>query len=704
MLICDNPCLLKLNIEVLEMESAINQFSLSSLGDYSQLERQAVNDLTRLRQISQQIGLQAYVIQLIDDLLTRNKESKFSMAVVGEFKRGKSTFINALLGLEVLPSDVLPCTATLNRVTYGTKPLVKVVFEAKEGEPERTVEIGINQLEDYVTKLTNQSKSTAANVKEAIVYYPAPYLQNNVEIIDTPGLNDDETMTEITLSVIPNVSAAIFVIMPESPFSGSEGDFLHNKLLLSEMGRVIFVVNAMDRIKDPTDRERILAEIEHRIESSVEKRLRQQFGINTEKYRLYRKRIGEPKVFGLSSYDALESKLNHDQAFLAESGFPEFEAALEKFLTQTRGAIELQGLANRTVAASDEILKKLKIEIGALQMEPADFQQAYREASAKLQALRQRRQQEWDEIGSSVKRTQEKVRPMVAQLEQQLKVAAGYGIDQTEIAPHELKDLDGLQAKLGQKVEASVHDAAKKVGERIELEIERDLEAEAHRLHDFASTVIETLHHIQLQFSDVEADTSAQRSSMAESAAAALAVSTGFGGIWSGYREAGIGGAVAGGVASIGTFFGAGILMGLIGLPVTFPAVVAIGIASIFTGKKFTEAIFGKRRVEQFKENYKKQVLHLLDEQFRTQSLEVQVNERISEAYRMLKEKIVGEVNVLIEQNQSTLNELYHKKARHETLTEQQHEQFKQTEAEVQVIRSKAFALSEQLVEVSNAI
>ncbi|MGB0387812.1 MAG: dynamin family protein [Ardenticatenaceae bacterium] len=676
----------------------------SSLTDYRELEMQAVSDLRRLREISQEVGLEAYVIKLIDDVLLRNKESKFTMAVVGEFKRGKSTFINALLGLEVLPSDVLPCTATLNRVTYGEKPLVKVVFEAKNGQPEREVEIGINQLTDYVTQLTEKSKNTAAQVKEAVVYYPAPYLQNNVEIIDTPGLNDDDTMTEVTLSVVPHVSAAIFVIMPESPFSGSEGDFLHNKLLLSEMGRVIFVVNAIDRIKDPADRERILKEIQHRIESSVEKRLRQQFGINTEKYKLYRKRIGDPKVFGLSSYDALEGKLTRDEVLLAESRFPEFETALERFLTQTRGAIELQGLANRTVASSDEILKKLKIEMGALQMAPAEFEESYQKASLQLQSLRQRRQQEWSKIAVASQNTKAKVRPMVTEVEQQLKLAASYAISQAPVQPDDLDDIESLQSRLAHHVSQAIHDAGKRVGERIQLQVERDLEAEAHRLYDFAATVSQTLHHIELQFSDVEADASAETSSAGEGAAGAISLYTGFGGIWSGYREAGIQGALTGGVASIGTLFAGGFLLGIVGLPITLPAVIALGIASVFTGQKFTRSIFGQRRVEQFKKNYEAEVLKRVQEQMSQNRIDIQVYDSIDNAYRLLKERIVGEVNALTEQAQKTLDDLRDKKARHETLSQQKRQQLQQTQTEVQTIRKKGFALSEQLVEVTSAI
>jgi GTPase SAR1 family protein len=136
----------------------------TSLFDYRRIELNVVSDLQRLRAISQRIGLEPETVELIDTALARNKEQKFSIAVVGEFKRGKSTFINALLGKEILPSDVLPCSATLNRVTYGFEPRVELHFKVN-GTGGRVEHIDIGELVDYVTKLTPESKERAANIE-----------------------------------------------------------------------------------------------------------------------------------------------------------------------------------------------------------------------------------------------------------------------------------------------------------------------------------------------------------------------------------------------------------------------------------------------------------------------------------------------------------------------------------------------------------
>ena len=146
-----------------------------SLTNYKQTLFRLGNLLRQLRDFAERLNLQN-LVNSIDDTLHRVETNAFSIAVVGEFKRGKSTFINALLGRDILPSDILPTTATLNRVTYGLKPLVKIQFKDSSEEI-----IALEDLSNYVTKLTPESEAIATTIQEAIVYYPVSYCQNNVD-------------------------------------------------------------------------------------------------------------------------------------------------------------------------------------------------------------------------------------------------------------------------------------------------------------------------------------------------------------------------------------------------------------------------------------------------------------------------------------------------------------------------------------------
>src|SRR5262245_40846636 len=125
--------------------------SPQDLVSYKRIELGCVTDLRRLLDLAAKIEINQSILALTDDVLKRVENKCFSIAVVGEFKRGKSTFINALLGGEILPADIRPCSATLNRVTYGLRPSVSIRYKSADGEDGRVEEIAIDELERYVT-------------------------------------------------------------------------------------------------------------------------------------------------------------------------------------------------------------------------------------------------------------------------------------------------------------------------------------------------------------------------------------------------------------------------------------------------------------------------------------------------------------------------------------------------------------------------
>jgi GTPase SAR1 family protein len=687
-----------------EVEQVAAESRPQDLISYKRTELGCVTDLRRLLDLAVKSGITQSILDLTQDVLKRTENKCFSLAVVGEFKRGKSTFINALLGREILPADIRPCSATLNRVTYGLRPKVSIYFKAQGDRPRRVEEIGIDQLETYVTKLTPEAKNNAAQIDEAVIHYPTEYCRHNVDIIDTPGLNDDQTMTSVTMSVIPKVDAAILVIMPESPFSGFEGDFLTKHLLLQDLGRVMFVVNAIDRLRKPKDRERIVEIIKARITEAVEARLTEQFAPGSEDFQRYRQQIGQPTVFPLSAYLALEAQKDGDDKLLEESQFTAFTTALEQFLTHTRGAIELQVLSNRILATGDEILKKINIEVGALSMGQQEFQAAYESSLAQLESLRRRRDMEIGKIDDAAARTWQRLEPMVLRVGDDLKRDADAVIDNAGITAADLtKDkLPDLTERLSARVSEAVRIRGQRLGEALQIELERDLQSELERLHDFAATVGSTLQGIEGRFDTVQMDGSVKNTAGGESLAAAVSVFTGFGGIWSGYREAGFKGAALGGAASVGTLFVGGVLAGLLTLPISLPLVIGLSIISIFTGGWAAKRVFGGDRVERFTEQYREAIRGRIDAELEERDLPRGVKDNVAEVYAAVKAKLIGEVTASIEQTQSTLDDLRSRKARDEVLTEHRRQELEETRQEVVAIRAKALRLSNQLAEVVN--
>ena len=677
------------------MEPENNQKTpLASLTDYNKLASNLIHDLRRLRSFSEKLNIQKSLAS-IDDVLARIENKTFWVAVVGEFKRGKSTFINALLGEDILPSDIDPCSATINRVTYSLSKYVEVEF--KDGRKEK---VEINKLNEYVTKLTPEAEAMAANVEEAVVYYPASYCKNNVDIIDTPGLNDESSMTEVTLSVLTKVDAAILVIMAQSPVSEVERDFLENKLLTNDLGRVIFVVTGIDRCNRPGDADKVIASVRKRIKEYVLGRAKQEYGEDSAEYEVYLKKIGEPKVFGLSAYQALEAKDNNDDELLAKSRFAEFEEALEQFLAKERGAIELQVPLNRVIASSGEILSTINIQENALKMKQEDFEKTYETSVEEISELRRRKKEEMQLIDKAAENVRYNVRPLLNKIEDELKETAKQVIDATTITPKEVSNKKALAEKLGRKVSSSLQNTGQKLGDKIQTEIQKGLAEEIERLQDFASSVVTVLNRIEMQFVDVEADSTRKRSGGGEAIAAALAVFTGFGGIYSGFKTAGVKGAAVGAAGSVGTFFGAGMLAGLIGLPIAWPAVIAIGVVSIFTGGWLTKLVFGGEQVEAFKENYKAAIDKEIEKQLKSNPINRKVEDHISTSFNHLKQTLSQEVEALLDNTQNTLTELNRKRQRNEALTEAEEKELDEIRAETERILGSAQRRSQELVEI----
>ena len=92
---------------------------------YQNMVSQVSQSLLELEKICRRLKLEENT-KSIQRSKERLESHKFSVGVMGEFKRGKSTVINSMLEREIMPSDILPSTATMNRVTYDLQPHVEL--------------------------------------------------------------------------------------------------------------------------------------------------------------------------------------------------------------------------------------------------------------------------------------------------------------------------------------------------------------------------------------------------------------------------------------------------------------------------------------------------------------------------------------------------------------------------------------------------
>ena len=264
------------------------------------------------------------LIQETNQLLEQIQNRRYIVAVAGDFKRGKSSLINALLGMPILPMDINPMTAAMNRIVYGLTPSVEVLN--KDGT---NFNIKVDELVDYVTKQTEESLERARNIREAIIRYPLILCQNGVEILDTPGLNDTDEMADVTNEALQHVHAVIFAVSAVMPLSMTEAEWIVKAIGMENLQYLMFAVTFFDRVAEK-DQEKVLSNIKSRIASMVfeeaEKRYVHQ-PIIMEKV----KRLTDVEsifIMPVASRDALEAFNTGDDELLQKSSLPEFKKQL----------------------------------------------------------------------------------------------------------------------------------------------------------------------------------------------------------------------------------------------------------------------------------------------------------------------------------------------------------------------------------------
>lgn len=673
------------------------QVSFGTFSNYRQTVAELRDAFTNLKGFCVSLGMKN-ASESIDEMMKKSAEDSFDVAIVGEFRRGKSTLINALLGKAILPSDVLPTTATLNRVTYGITPFVKI--EYKNGTTE---DIDINQLSDYVTKLTDESEQRAQTIRQATVYYPVNYCKNNVDIIDTPGLNDDENMTEVTLSVLPQTDAALFVIMAQSPFSEYERDFLENKMLVSDIGRIIFVVTRIDSF-DEEDADRVIQNISDRIKKYVMEKAKKVLGEDSEEFSAYQRKLGSIKVLGVSAKQALKAKKTDDRELWEQSRFGAFEAELERLLTEERGAISLQVQVSKILSVSAEIVKNVELRTGALQMSEEEFNQKYAEAKEKIAQIRERRKTEFDRIDISAQNAYGDIRPQAEGFWRELTDNACRIIDDETITETDIqKDhISATQEAILEKIKKSTEDYGQLLTEKLQNSITTALGNEAERLQDFQEDFYQSISQVQCEFGGLSERGSSSVGEIVVGTFAESFLMMGLGGAYQGFKQAGWKGALVGGAVGLGASYGGVLLLSSLAIPFSWPVVLAVGLAGTLASRFAIGRLFNnaEKQILKFREKLKEAVCAKFEEMASENNMTKQVEKQISTAFNALKQRIDEETEAILQDTENTLVDLQEKVTENKVLAEKEQEDLKQMVEKVAHITETAAGLNEQILAV----
>lgn len=294
-----------------------------------QEEFRSYEHLLLLRSIAEQYTEGRKYCPVLEKVLQQIASRTYRVAVIGEFKRGKSSLLNALLGTEILPTDILPTTGTVSRIVYGTTQEMTICY--KDGTQQQR---DLSELQHYGTKLETDAEERLRKIQEILVQYPSVFCKDGIELVDTPGLNDDEYMTETTLGVLKDIDAAIVVISAKMPLSMTERDLIVRLLSCHEIHDIIFVVTFIDAVsKRRREQDRMIAYIRQRITEETLELVQQTYRHDAAILEKADRLLKEPKMFAVSSTQAMEGFLRDDMDLLDESRFPTFKNELLTLLT-----------------------------------------------------------------------------------------------------------------------------------------------------------------------------------------------------------------------------------------------------------------------------------------------------------------------------------------------------------------------------------
>jgi GTPase SAR1 family protein len=195
-------------------------------------------ELSRLAIIAEQLG-EGSTNAEVRQLVARINEGRFFVACVGQFKRGKSTLLDALVGEQILPTGVVPVTTVPTVLRYGRQRTARVLIDTKW----RTIQP--EDLPQYVSEELNPENKKRVDGVEA--FLASPLLASGMCLVDTPGIGSVFAgNTETTRDFIPQIDAAILVVGADPPISGEELALI--EAVAVNVDQILIVLNKIDRV------------------------------------------------------------------------------------------------------------------------------------------------------------------------------------------------------------------------------------------------------------------------------------------------------------------------------------------------------------------------------------------------------------------------------------------------------------------------
>ncbi len=295
--------------------------------------------LTELQLISEIAGAidNGHIKSTADMLRQKIKAQSLNLVILGQFKRGKTTAINALLGDKILPSAIIPLTSIITKLVYSDQKSAKVYFLSGS-----KMAVPLDGITEYVTERHNPRNAKGIDFVEAM--YPSAYLKQGIVLIDTPGIGSTfEHNTAVAYNALPRMDAGIFVLSVDPPISEIEYAYLDS--IKTYINKIFFLLNKIDTVSSDEWHESL-----NFTRSLIEQKLS----------------VKDLHIFPVSAKKALEAKLAHDTALYEESGFKAFEEAIAHFIIKDKADTLAGSTRMKARMLSDELTLNIQLTIHAV--------------------------------------------------------------------------------------------------------------------------------------------------------------------------------------------------------------------------------------------------------------------------------------------------------------------------------------------------
>jgi GTP-binding protein EngB required for normal cell division len=325
---------------------------MTFLDHHKQIKHEIVARLERLAEIADSVGMVTLARDVRTTRIPKLEAERFHLVVLGEFNHGKSSFVNAMLGAEVLPTGITPTTASLNHVVWGASPAARVVLLSGESKL-----LDPSQLKEWVTVAGGHS----SDVAYVELSYPSELLRNNVVLVDTPGVNDlNEQRAEITYGYVPRADAVVFLLDAGQALKDSEREFLRSRVLEAARDRLIFVLGKMDLL-NAEERTAVIEYVRNGLAQLVP----------------------NPVMYPLSARDWAKTK---DPA----SGMPELLGYLERFLSRDRAQVILDNAAADAARTAGYLENNLGVRLTAYSLDLNQLEHRIQQVREQLDASKRK--------------------------------------------------------------------------------------------------------------------------------------------------------------------------------------------------------------------------------------------------------------------------------------------------------------------------